>query len=680
MSAEFIQNNSWQSRRMEKCGLVGAADQNDTAGEIVQEYLPAVEHRGPDGFGATVLVNGVLETERHEGLASIVLKKKKLKLKKGKRAIGHTRYRTKSGLSPRNLQPATISSPDSKYQLSGGHNGNLWDDESMDAIFGPDVEGLSDSVRLMNYLSERRNNYESWDDTLVSELARIQNLGTFNLMMATDDGSLYGVMDPTENRPMSIGKKGEAWVLASENHEFEEKGIDFVRELVGGEIVKINSDGEISSQFFGTPRRKKRCLFERKYFARRNSYIGGQKVDDYRKKTGELVAGRAREKGIQFDVVASINGSGAALGEGISEHLDIPRVAVDKVRPQERTFLKPDEKSRDEAANKAYIITKDGIQKIEGQSVGAADDTDVRGRTAMVTTKILWQHGASDVHRLFGSAPVVDICDMGVDMSRKHELANGERKWIPLPLIEKARAAEINATTVTYMPLEDENKALGDDECLEDMCFHCFGGPHPFRDNKDVFPQLDREVVKPNIDVWAIGNTDPAEIGILSERDDQNVRVAAVDDSFEVPSIDEITADMIVMVGGVLNLSDDYLSQLQEKQIPIMSIYPALVGKEGRAKVNSTRGEVTVVKDSNGMLMNNELSPASGVTAYQLMPGAKDGIGAIILREEVARKEEPQENWQTKMLESQQRVLQATTARVSHMMKRGVNVSQGFPW
>ena len=56
-------------------------------------------------------------------------------------------------------------------------------------------------------------------------------------------------LDPNGFRPLSIGKIGDAYVVASETCAFDIVGAEFVRDVEPGELVIINDNG-ITSEVF----------------------------------------------------------------------------------------------------------------------------------------------------------------------------------------------------------------------------------------------------------------------------------------------------------------------------------------------------------------------------------------------------------------------------------------------
>ena len=50
-------------------------------------------------------------------------------------------------------------------------------------------------------------------------------------------------LDPNGMRPLSIGKLGDAYVVASETCAFDVVGAEFVRDVLPGELLIIDDNG-----------------------------------------------------------------------------------------------------------------------------------------------------------------------------------------------------------------------------------------------------------------------------------------------------------------------------------------------------------------------------------------------------------------------------------------------------
>src|SRR5438045_7602225 len=125
------------------------------------------------------------------------------------------------------------------------------------------------------------------ENNLVSTSRRVE--GAYSLVIMTEQ-ELIGVLDPHGFRPLSIGKVGDGWVLASETCAFDLIHAKFVRDVEPGEIVIINKDGLKSIQAFPDHARRAFCIFEYVYFARPDSTIADRNVYKVRVEMGRQLA------------------------------------------------------------------------------------------------------------------------------------------------------------------------------------------------------------------------------------------------------------------------------------------------------------------------------------------------------------------------------------------------------
>ena len=95
--------------------------------------------------------------------------------------------------------------------------------------------------------------------------------GAFAFVILTEDG-LMVAQDPNGLRPLSLGKMGDAWVVASETCAFDIIGAESVRSVEPGELLIINDNG-IQSERFAPAADRAMCSMEYVYFARPDSNI-----------------------------------------------------------------------------------------------------------------------------------------------------------------------------------------------------------------------------------------------------------------------------------------------------------------------------------------------------------------------------------------------------------------------
>ena len=120
------------------------------------------------------------------------------------------------------------------------------------------------------------------------------------------------VRDPHGFRPLALGRLGDAWIVCSETCALDLIGATYVRDVAPGEVVVISQAGVRSIGPF-LPAPLTQCVFEHVYFARPDSYVFGESVNEIRTNLGRTLA---QEAPVDADVVVPIPDSGvcAAIG------------------------------------------------------------------------------------------------------------------------------------------------------------------------------------------------------------------------------------------------------------------------------------------------------------------------------------------------------------------------------
>lgn len=404
--------------------------------------------------------------------------------------IGHNRYITSGGSSIENAQPFLLTSD--KYTLALAHNGNI-PTEVVDRLrlylrYKPE-ETASDSRVIAQLLLEQRDKHESWDDTFLTVLPHLA--GAFSLVVVTDDKKLFAMRDPWGIRPLCIGKKDNTWVVASESVALDTMGATFVREVNPGEMVVFDPEGTVTVTQYGEAENKALCLVEMVYFSKVASKIDEETYLDKHQALGRAVGRRFLAKGIEVDHVIPILNSGKQMSIGVAEVLGMPQIVPITLSTDERSFIQNTPAARRAMVNKKHVI--DGSY-IAGQRILLCDDSLVRGTSLLALLENIKAHEPKEIHIVLGSEPLIDFCDLGVDLPRPEDLLAYRQiqdrpdwnenydvmEW--LARMEMAVAKYLDVDSVTYLDRAGVNEALGKQD--DEMCRHCFGGTHPVRDHK----------------------------------------------------------------------------------------------------------------------------------------------------------------------------------------------------
>ena len=287
-------NDAAPDKFKDECGVFGIFGHADAA-HMTYLGLYALQHRGQESAGIAVAHNGRIKQSRAMGYVSDVFNEQVLAGLVGRAAIGHVRYSTFGDSRVVNAQPILIDC--AHGQISLCHNGNLVNaaelkDELVQA--GSIFQTNSDTEVVLHL--HARSRAKTAEDAMVESVSRVR--GAFSLVMLTPE-SLIAVRDPHGFRPLAIGRLNGAHVVCSETCALDLIGATYEREVEPGEVLVIDEDGPRSYKPF-LPAPSAHCVFEHVYFARPDSYVFGQSVNEVRTNLGRLMA---RESGVEADVV-----------------------------------------------------------------------------------------------------------------------------------------------------------------------------------------------------------------------------------------------------------------------------------------------------------------------------------------------------------------------------------------
>jgi amidophosphoribosyltransferase len=444
----------------EECGVFGVYGHAEAA-NLVYLGLYALQHRGQEGAGITSSDGKVFLSEKGMGLVADIFSEKRLKRLPGHLAIGHNRYSTAGGGGLKNVQPIVANF--SLGSLAIAHNGTLVNsDELRDGLEagGSIFQSTSDSEVILHLLAHSKA--ESFRRKVVDALTLVR--GAFSLLIMREN-EIIAVRDPYGIRPLSIGMLDGAYVVASETCAFDLIGAKYIRDVMPGEMVALNSTG-ISSERVLTSTRRAHCIFEFIYFSRPDSYIfGGQNVNEVRKEFGRQLA---RESGVEADIVVPVPDSGVPAAIGYSEESGIPfDFGLIRNHYIGRTFIEPKQSIR----HFGVKIKLNPVRSLlEGKRVVVVDDSIVRGTTSKKIVKMLREGGgAREVHMRISSPPCVGPCFYGIDTPTRQELIATTHS------VEEIRKY-LTASSLAYASLEGIRQIV---QNPSDYCTACFDNHYP---------------------------------------------------------------------------------------------------------------------------------------------------------------------------------------------------------
>ncbi|MBD1382366.1 amidophosphoribosyltransferase [Metabacillus arenae] len=464
----------------EECGVFGIWGHQD-APQITYYGLHSLQHRGQEGAGIVSTDGENLTCVKGQGLITEVFENGKLNTISGKAAIGHVRYATAGGGGFENVQPLLFRS-----QMGGlavAHNGNLVNAtqlkhqlENQGSIF----QTTSDTEVLAHLI--KRSGHYFLKDQVKNALTMLKGAYAFLIMTETE---LMVALDPNGLRPLSIGRLGDAYVVASETCAFDVVGAKHERDVQPGELIIIDDNG-LRSERFSVNSNRAMCSMEYIYFSRPDSNIDGINVHTARKNLGKQLA---MESPVEADVITGVPDSSISAAIGYAEASGIPyELGLIKNRYVGRTFIQPSQALREQGV-KMKLSAVRGV--VEGKRVVMVDDSIVRGTTSKRIVQMLRDAGATEVHVKISSPPISNPCFYGIDTSTHEELIASNHS------VEEIRQI-IGADTLSFLTVEGLLNGIGRpfEGELKGQCLACFTGRYPTEIYDDtVLPHVKEEVL-----------------------------------------------------------------------------------------------------------------------------------------------------------------------------------------
>ena len=452
----------------EECGVFGMYDfdGHDVASTIYYG-LYSLQHRGQESCGIAVSdthgPKGKVLSSKDMGLLNEAFTPEILEQLKGDIGVGHVRYSTAGSSTRENAQPLVLNYV--KGTLGLAHNGNLINAPELReelAYTGAIFQTTIDSEVIAYHIARERLNSKTVEEAVGRAMHKIK--GAYSLIVMSPR-KLIGARDPFGFRPLCIGKRDNAYILASETCALDTIGAEFVRDVEPGEIVTISpSKGIESDKTHCIPKEQHaRCVFEYIYFARPDSYIDGVSVYNSRILAGKFLA---MDSPVEADLVVGVPESGnvAALGYSLQSGIPYGQAFV-KNAYVGRTFIKPKQKTRESSVQVKLNALKEAVK---GKRVIMIDDSIVRGTTSDRIVRMLRAAGAKEVHMRVSSPEFLWPCYFGTDVPARDQLIAYNRS------VEEIRQI-IGSDSLAYLKeerLEELTGGLG-------ICKGCFTGKYP---------------------------------------------------------------------------------------------------------------------------------------------------------------------------------------------------------
>lgn len=446
----------------EECGVVGVALQDGAQAALpIYFALFAMQHRGQESAGITMLHSRELQTIKRMGLVPEAFNREDLVRLKGDMGIGHVRYSTTGSSEIENAQPLLVNYKDGMIAIA--HNGNLTN--SMDLRNKLEAEGRvfhgdSDTEVIAHLLVKglMRHDITGAMQDLVKKLE-----GSYSLVILTNE-EVIAIRDPLGIKPLCMGRLNNGHLVASESVAIDILGGEFIRDVRPGEMIILKGE-QMESVQLSRARQTAHCVFEFIYFARPDSVMDGRLVYDVRHNIGRILT---CEHPVEADIVSPVPDSGVTLAIGYAHESGIEYLeGLMKNRYVGRTFIMPGQELREAAVKMKLNVIRKNVQ---GKRVVLVDDSIVRGTTSHRIIKILRQNGASEVHMRVGSPPIISPCYLGIDMATREELIAAHKT---VQGVEHM----IGADSIGYLSHEGLVRAVGISK--DNLCMGCLTGIYP---------------------------------------------------------------------------------------------------------------------------------------------------------------------------------------------------------
>jgi len=467
------------------CGVVGVYG-DASASTLAYYALHALQHRGQEASGIVSCLRGDEDESRLRiykgpGLVTDVFSDHELlnTLLVGDVAIGHNRYSTTGSDNLENIQPFMVNYRDG--QLAVAHNGNLTNTRDLRHRLqeeGTIFQTSTDTEVLLHLTAKSKASTP--EERIIDALNTVR--GAFSLVMMHND-TLIAARDVHGFRPLCLGRRGDAWVVASETCAFDIIQAEYVRDIEPGEVLffdkRIDDGGQpVTRRLDQNAEKYHYCIFEYIYFSRPDSRIFGENVDKIRRRLGKALAEEHPVAGSEDDPVlimsvpdssntAAIGYQRSSFKQGIEARIEIGLIRNHYVG---RTFIQPGQEKREVKVRMKFNTVK-GV--IEGRKVVVIDDSIVRGTTSKLLINLIREANPRELHVRISSPPIVSPCPYGMDFPSREELIahrnNGDLDSI---------RDEIGADTLGYLSVEKLLSTVSHEgKC--GWCTGCFTGEYP---------------------------------------------------------------------------------------------------------------------------------------------------------------------------------------------------------
>src|SRR3989338_8457834 len=442
------------------CGITGIISNGDASLEMI-EGLTSLQHRGQDSAGM-VSYSDKFHLRKGLGLARDVFHPEHIARLQGPMAIGQVRYPTAGVITIEEVQPFIVNSP---YGIAMTFNGNIYNSEDLrEELFETEhrqINSSSDGEVLLNLFASGMVKNQSSGDIFESICHAVKHVhdkarGGYAVVGIIAGKGLFAFRCPHGIRPLVWGTRDSSFrtehIFASENTAFEVLDYNFARDLDPGEVVFVNTKGEVFSRVI-TRKEFRPCIFEYVYFARVDALLNGVSVYRARLRMGQNLGAKIKKlhPNLPIDVVVPAPQSATTAALSCAHELGV-RYSEGIVKNHfiGRTFIMPGQKIR-KKANK-YKLSVIELE-VKDKNVLVVDDSIVRGNVSRHIVDIVRKHGAKKVYFASASPPLRWPDLYGIDLPTREE-------YIAYNRTEEEIRKEIGADELIYQDLDDLIEAV----------------------------------------------------------------------------------------------------------------------------------------------------------------------------------------------------------------------------
>jgi amidophosphoribosyltransferase len=448
------------------CGIVGVVS-HQPVNQLLYDSLLLLQHRGQDAAGIATGIGKTFNMYKGAGLVRDVFRTRNMRDLPGTMGIAQVRYPTAgSAGNAQEAQPFYVNAP---FGITLAHNGNLTNWEQLkDEMYRIDrrhINTESDSEVLLNVLAHELQmstaGYSLDPAAVFKAVAGLHSRvrGSYAVVSQIAGFGVLAFRDPYGIRPLVIGRaetaSGYDYLIASESVVLEGQGFELLRDVLPGEAIFIDVDGNFFAQQCATNPTLNPCIFEYVYLARPDSLMDGVSVYAARLRMGEYLAEKIkREISVgDIDVVMPIPDSSRPAAMQLAGKLNIEyREGFIKNRYVGRTFIMPGQAIRKKSVRQK--LNPIGVE-FKGKNVLIVDDSIVRGTTSNQIVQMARESGANRVVFASAAPPVRFPNVYGIDMPTRDELIAHNRN-------DEEIRESIGADQLVYQSIEDMKQSVRD--------------------------------------------------------------------------------------------------------------------------------------------------------------------------------------------------------------------------